>query len=58
MKNFGFKHCTSIDGLYEALKKFPEQMKKFAKKKKNKDAYREAYEKRWSDVSFEEGEFE
>ena len=33
-------------------------MAKFAKKKKNKDSYRESYEKRWSDVGFDEEHFE
>lgn len=56
MKNFGFKHCTNIDSLYEALKKFPGQMARFAKKKEK--SYRESYEKRWTDVGFEEEQYE
>ena len=33
MRSFGFKNCTNIDQLYEALKAFPGQMERFRQKK-------------------------
>ena len=33
LRSFGFKNCTNIDQLYEALKAFPGQMERFKEKK-------------------------
>ena len=41
MKSFGFKNCTSIDQLYEALKEFPLWAARFIKKKVTN--WKEAY---------------